>query len=85
MLFNIVLTSVLYKANKCTRRVRWRFNRHLGALDYADNKCLLSNDMEQNTTRFNEGVNRVGLNINEKRTKQLRISFQNCKNFYLSN
>lgn len=57
--------------------IRWTMNSFLEDLDFADDICLLSsnrNNLQNKTTRPNETAQRIGLTINEKKTKLMNIS-----------
>ena len=62
--------------------IRWKLTSVLEALDFADDIALLSSrhvDIEDKTSRLVEEAARVGLKINSKRSKVMRINARNDK------
>ena len=60
--------------------IRWKLTSVLEALDFADDIALLSSrhvDIEDKTSRLVEEAARVGLKINSKRSKVMRINARN--------
>ena len=60
--------------------IRWKLTSVLQALDFADDIALLSSrhvDIEDKTSRLVEEAARVGLKINSKRSKVMRINARN--------
>jgi hypothetical protein len=62
------------------RGIRWRLEDKLHGLDYADDLCLISSThqhIQEKTTKLHETSKRLGLNINQKKTKVIRINARN--------
>jgi len=60
--------------------IRWKLTSNLDDLDVADDVALLSSTrqhVQDKTTRMNEAAKRVGLKINQAKTKVLRINARN--------
>ena len=60
--------------------IRWKFTSQLDDLDFADGVVLISSTTQENqdkTTRMDEETRRVGLKINVKKTKAIRINKRN--------
>ena len=60
--------------------IRWKFASKLDDLDFADDVVLISSTKQQiqdETTRMNKQDRRMGLKINMKKTKAIRINARN--------
>ena len=60
--------------------IRWRMDNKLDDLDYADDLCLISSTnqhIQEKTAKLNETSRSLGLNINRKKTKVMRINARN--------
>ena len=60
--------------------IRWRMENKLDDLDYADDLCLISSThqhIQEKTAKLNETSRSLGLNINRKKTKVMRINARN--------
>ena len=67
--------------------IRWKFTSKLDDLDFADDIVLLSSTKQQiqdKTTRLEEEARRVGLKINEEKTKTMRINARNQENIIIN-
>lgn len=78
LLFLVVLDSVLKKVNaEAPDGIQWTLTARLHDLDYADDLALLSHTFEGIKTKLqklNEIAARVGLKINYRKTKIMRIN-----------
>lgn len=76
-LFLILLDCVMQKTNlDSPRGIRWNLNEFLNDIDYADDLCLMAHrfsDIEDKLKVLTQNANAVGLIINVKKTKLLRI------------
>uniref|UniRef100_A0A8D9ACT3 Craniofacial development protein 2 n=2 Tax=Cacopsylla melanoneura TaxID=428564 RepID=A0A8D9ACT3_9HEMI len=81
IIFLMVLDRVMRKVTDGKRRgIRWTLTERLEDIDYADDLCLLShniNDMKNKIKDLIEEGKKVGLKINEGKTKELRINNNN--------
>ena len=81
LLFIIVLDWVMRKTVETTHRgIRWDFNTFLEDLDFADDIVLMSSrfqDMQEKTSQLEENAKKVGLTINENKTKVMKINSRN--------
>lgn len=87
LLFNIVLDEVMKSALDGNMGIRWSMTNHLEDLDYADDICLLSHSFNQMQTKLAKLVKeaeKVGLIINVKKTKSMRIFTNNEQNFNIN-
>jgi hypothetical protein len=60
---------------KKERRIQWEMQQSLEYLDFADDICLLAQrvgNMKQKLDRLKSEAEGVGLNINGKKTKDMR-------------
>ncbi len=77
-LFLIVIDWVMTKTTlNQNMGIRWRFTTKLDDLDFADDIALLSSThthMQQKTTNLSNFAKCVGLKINERKTKILRVN-----------
>lgn len=86
LLFNLVLDSVMRKTDNPAGGITWGLQGRLEDLDYADDICLLSHrfcDMEEKLGRLVEEAARVGLKINVRKTKSMRVFTNNVNQFSL--
>jgi len=78
LLFLIVLDSVMRKLDIASPNgIQWDPIRKLNDLDYADDICLLTHkhaDMQQKLQKLSDLAQEVGLKINIKKTKSLRLN-----------
>lgn len=81
LLFLLVLDSVMLKTNaEATDGIQWHLNQRLHDLDYADDLCLMSHSLsgiQDKINRLYENGLEVGLKINFRKTKVMRISSDN--------
>ena len=82
--FSFLTISIDWVMNKTTegRRtgIRWKLTSVLADLDFANDIALLSSryvDIEDKTSRLVEEAARVGLKINLKKSKVMRINARN--------
>lgn len=88
LLFNIVLDDVMREITSTPRGIRWTITSRLEDLDYADDIALLAQshrDMQEKINLLGEKAKTVGLVINTKKTKSLRINTTNNNNFVIDN
>ena len=87
-LFLIVMDWVMRRAvGSGENGIRWKFTSKLDDLDFADDIVLLSSTKQQiqdKTTRLEEEARRVGLKINEEKTKTMRINARNQENIIIN-
>lgn len=80
-LFLLLLDCVLQKTNSETPYgIRWNMSELLHDIDYADDICLFAHrfdDIAQKIQHLSINANRVGLKINVKKTKLMRIGTSN--------
>ena len=78
LLFLVTIDWVMRETNRDQDRgIRWRMEDKLDDLDYADDLCLISSThqhIQEKTTKLNETSRSLGLNINRKKTKVMRIN-----------
>ena len=76
-LFLILLDCVMKQANdQSPRGIRWTLNDYLSDIDYADDICLITQTlphMQEKISKLSEIAESVGLKINIKKTKLMRI------------
>jgi len=77
-LFLLVLDNVMNKVTKERKRgIQWRMMERLENLDFADDICLLaqrSSNIKTNTEKLEEEAAKVGLRINEFKTKKIKVN-----------
>jgi len=59
------------------RGIQWRMMERLENLDFADDICLLaqrSSNIKTNTEKLEEEAAKVGLRINEFKTKKIKVN-----------
>ena len=86
ILFIIALDSMLREATNRKRGIQWGLNSRLEELDYADDLCLLAEslrDMEFKSNDLKIEAKQVGLKINNKQTKEMRINHRNNSDLIL--
>lgn len=78
LLFNIVIDWTMRQTLKESKTgIRWNFDCHLEDLDYADDIVLLASNFENlkvKTSKLEENAKRIGLQINESKTKLIKIN-----------
>ncbi len=78
ILFVLAMEWVLKETNKDGKRgIRWTLMQLLEDLDYADDLGLLSSkhqDMQAKTKKFDETSEKIGLRINKKKSKVMKIN-----------
>lgn len=81
IIFLMVLDRIMKRVNENKRRgIRWNMTGRLEDIDYADDLCLLSHnigDLKSKIKDLEEEGRRVGLKINEGKTKEMRINNNN--------
>ena len=68
--------------------IRWRFNTKLDDLDFADDLSMISSTkqhLQDKTTKLKEESERVGLKINAKETKVMRLNARNREKITIDN
>ena len=86
LLFILDLDSVMLKATREERGIRWGLHGRLEDLDYADDICLMThshNDMQAKLDQIATEAAAVGLEINVSKTKALRIGTINASPFHV--
>ena len=77
-LFLLVIDWVMRKTTEGKRTgIRWDFNTLLEDLDFADDIALLSsamNHLQQKTTRLEENAAKIGLKLNDKKCKVMKVN-----------
>ena len=66
------------------RGIQWTFQKHLEDLDFADDIALLSHrsiDLEAKTSALDQQGNKIGLRINQGKTKTMRMNVTNPSKF----
>ena len=79
-IFVIVIDWVMRNTLDKRRGLRWNLTTVLEDLDYADDIALLASrhsDLQEKTSRLHDTAEIVGLSINPRKTKTMRL---NCKN-----
>jgi hypothetical protein len=83
IIFLIVLDGVLKRSLDGRRRgILWRLTEHLEDFGYADDIVLLSRnfrDMQEKLDDLVEEFQKVGLRVNIKKTKDLRVNSRTTK------
>ena len=78
ILFILAMNWVMKETTKDRKRgIRWTLTSVLEDLDYADDVGLLSScykDMQEKTTRMKETSELIGLKVNKKKTKVMKIN-----------
>ena len=78
MLFTLAMNWIMKETTRVKKRgIRWTLTSVLEDLDYADDVGLLSSshkDMQEKTTRMKETSELIGLKVNKKKTKVMRIN-----------
>lgn len=81
LLFLVAIDWVMRESTSDKKNgIRWRMENKLDDLDYADDLCLISSTyqhIQEKTTKLHETSRSLGLNINLKKTKIMRINAQN--------
>ena len=65
---------------KTNRGVRWDFSSYLEDLEFADDIVLMASrfiDLQEKTTDLEENARKIGLEINEKKTKVMKLNSRN--------
>ena len=88
LLFNIHLDFVLRKIDAIECGIYWNNAKRLRDLDYADDICLLANDVEEMQrmvdTLVTEG-NKIGLTINTQKTELMKIRVEEPRSVSIGN
>src|SRR5699024_3319374 len=85
-LFNIALDYVMEKVCRGRGGITWGLTRRLEDLDYADDICLLSHNIQDARRKIEilrGEAAKVGLKINIKKTKEIRINAPNEEPLHL--
>ena len=87
IMFWIVIDVVMRNVTRDRRRsIRWGFVDRLEDLDFADDLCLLSEAHGEMQTKLDDLIKeegKVGLAINVKKTKSLRVNTSKTEPFML--
>jgi hypothetical protein len=86
LLFNVALDYVMAKVCKESEGIRWGMWDKLMDLDYADEICLLTHStrtMQKVLERLEKESAKVGLKINVKKTKEMRIALNSKEPLYI--
>ena len=76
-IFALIMDWVVRRTNNRKRGLRWKRTSVLGDLDYADDVALISSrfaDLQEKTDRLVAATGVVGLKINPRKTKTLRMN-----------
>ena len=76
-IFVLIMDWVMRHTNNRRRGLRWKLTTVLQDLDYADDVALISSrfaDLQEKTDRLVATAGIVGLKINPRKTKTLRIN-----------
>ena len=88
LLFNILLDFVLREIDGIECGIEWNGTKKLRDLDYADDICLLANDIDEMQTMVDtlviEGV-KIGLTVNAAKTEVMKIQMQEPRSVSISN
>ena len=80
IIFIMVLDGVMRKSTKKPRGIQWSLTERLEDIDFADDLCLMSHrliDMKEKMEELSKEGKKVGLKINESKTKEMRINSKN--------
>ena len=69
------------------RGIQWTFQKHLEDLDFADDIALLSHrsiDLEAKTSALDQQGNKIGLRINQGKTKTMQMNVANPSEFKIN-
>lgn len=81
LLFLVAIDWVMRESTRDQNNgIRWNMGNKLDDLDYADDLCLISSThqhIQEKTTKLNTTSTSLGLNINLKKTKIMRINARN--------
>lgn len=80
IMFLMVLDGVLRRVTKTPRGIQWRLTQRIEDLDFADDICFMShtiNDMRGKIEDLHQEGQKVGLKINIKKTKEIRLNSTN--------
>lgn len=86
LLFLISIDTVMRATNTQPRGIQWGLTTRLEDLDYADDLCLLSHtltDLQTKLRALDLQANKVGLKINLKKTKEMRVNTANAEPLHL--
>jgi hypothetical protein len=87
-LFNVTLAYVISKVSKNSEGIRWGLWGKLTDLNYADDIRLLTHStrtMQTMLERLEKESAKVGLKINIKKSKEMRIALNNKEPLYIHN
>lgn len=80
-LFLVLLDGVMEQTNiDAPNGIRWNLHERLNDIDYADDICMMAHrfdDIEQKLLSLERNARKVGLKINVKKTKLMRIGTNN--------
>ena len=87
VLFNIVIDWVMKKTmERPTRGIRWTMFSFLEDIDFADDVALLSHtrqDLQENISKLNDISHKLGLKINNNKSKMMVINQRNPVSIYI--
>lgn len=86
ILFLMVLDKVMVQVNRRPRGLQWGLIDRLEDIDYADDLCLLCHklsDMKDKLTELTTEGQKVGLKINVKKTKEMRINHRSQEELFV--
>ena len=86
-LFLVAIDWIMRKSTNNTG-ITWKVFKNLEDLDFADDLCLLSsnkNQMQQKLDLLVANASKVGLKVNQKKTKVLAVNTQNATKLKISN
>lgn len=86
LMFLVVIDAVMHNVNRNRRRgIRWGLIDRLEDLDFADDLCLLSeahSEMQAKLGDLTKEAGKIGLAINIKKTKALRVNTEKKRTIY---
>ena len=86
--FSIFVNWVMKSTTETHQRgIQWTFQKHLEDLDFADDIALLSHrsiDLEAKTSALDQQGNKIGLRINQGKTKTMRMNVTNPSKFKIN-
>lgn len=77
IIFLMVLDGVMRKVTRGTRGLKWGLTDRLEDIDFADDLCIMAHrkvDMEEKLKDLDKEGKKVGLKINQEKTKEMRVN-----------
>ena len=88
IIFSLIIDWVMKETTKIPRGIQWGLTNKLEDLDFADDISLLSHtwrNMQEKTTDLHDKAKQIGLEINIKKSKTMRINTGNITPIRLNN